>query len=329
MTILIEQPINSLRLKVTDRCPWNCWWCHNEGTGERDPKVVGDVPWDEETKSVITELQNVLGFTEVHLTGGEPTAHPAIHEVIRGLTGMGLKVKATSIGNRKEIIEKVAGAGLQGFNFSLHSLEPELLHTTQVNRSYEWTKKQLEQQLRSIEYAKDFGVSVKVNTVIANPDDLPRARTVLQWAIQNNIPLRLMNELSSGQVAYDTIYSLLEEFNAIEDRRVHILGSSSHSTYYKLNHGYELAFKQIRDVYLDSMCDQCALKGDRCTEKYYGVRLERRVLNGIGKYYIRLCIHHSTEDTVMSVHDFLHSKQRQEIQMLMSKKVRDSVGCAE
>ena len=94
----VWEPLNSIRLKVTDRCHWNCWWCHNEGTGARNPNLIGDILWDDSTRTAIEKIANFLNLTEVHLTGGEPTLHPQLTSLIKGIRALGLNVKATSIG---------------------------------------------------------------------------------------------------------------------------------------------------------------------------------------------------------------------------------------
>src|SRR5262245_33436954 len=116
------QPLRNLRLKVTDRCPWNCWWCHNEGTGKRDPHSIGDIHWDEKTQMAIQAISEELDFTEIHLTGGEPTAHPGLPELISGLRHRGYSVKATSIGCKLESLRRIVQSGLQGMNFSFHAI---------------------------------------------------------------------------------------------------------------------------------------------------------------------------------------------------------------
>ncbi|MCZ1008670.1 hypothetical protein O1L68_19935 [Streptomyces lydicus] len=95
----------TLRVKVIDACGMTCTFCHNEGTpvsadnhedhaGEfgaagRSGRVsiylatngarfiTAPIFPDDTFHAALTQLRDVLDFNEVHLTGGEPTLHPA------------------------------------------------------------------------------------------------------------------------------------------------------------------------------------------------------------------------------------------------------------
>jgi len=81
----------ALRLKITERCPWSCIFCHKEGGWDID-----DINWDQETERVIQTIRDVIGIEEIHYTGGEPTSNKGISELTTGLVSLGLDVKTTS-----------------------------------------------------------------------------------------------------------------------------------------------------------------------------------------------------------------------------------------
>lgn len=66
----------SIRLKITEKCPWDCIFCHEEGGWGID-----DIRWDEAMKKNTGLLKDMLSIEEVHLTGGEPTANRYIEEL--------------------------------------------------------------------------------------------------------------------------------------------------------------------------------------------------------------------------------------------------------
>ena len=313
--LTLWEPARSLRLKTTDRCSWNCWWCHNEGSGPRDPRHIGDIAWDVETHSAIQAITSELRYKEVHLTGGEPFMHPHLPQLIKGLRGLGLNVKATSIGCKITSLRTAVAEGLNGINFSLHALDPMVLQATQINRTAGWAQQQLTQQIHAIMEAKRLGVEVKLNTVLASSKDARRVKQVLNWAQDLQVPLRILNELSSGGRANDAIVEFLIEIGASRFHSKYVRGSSSFSVIYRLPNGFEVAVKQIRDNYLDhSMCSGCRLRlTGQCAERFYGVRLEKRRISGKWQLCVRLCIHRTDEDTFMPVERFLRSDQLMEI----------------
>lgn len=96
----------TLRVKILDPCGLTCTFCHNEGTPvavDNRRRRIGDfstsgssgrmsiyaasngatflpapIPADAEFGRVLTELGKALNLSELHLTGGEPTLHPAV-----------------------------------------------------------------------------------------------------------------------------------------------------------------------------------------------------------------------------------------------------------
>lgn len=270
--------------------------------------------WDSELKAEILNLKEALSLDEAHLTGGEPTASPHIIEIISGLKSIGLSVKGTTIGCNLSLLPQMASAGLDALNFSLHSIEAEELLTTQVNRNLAWSQKQLAQQMQALLKARELGIAVKANTVITTEEDIPRITRVIEWCEQNEIQLRIMNEISTGRASAIAGEVLFRELGAVETRQELIRGSSSMRSYYRLPSGYEIGFKYIRENYLQTMCSTCPLRELSCNEKFYGVRLERRAIAADKKQLmIRLCLHKSDNTTYMPIRAFLDSDQLRDI----------------
>ncbi|WP_423226603.1 radical SAM protein [Candidatus Amarolinea aalborgensis] len=317
----VSIPLRTLRLKVTDRCAWNCWFCHNEGSGERNPQEVGDVEWNEELAKVLTTLKKDLSINEIHLTGGEPTAHPALPMLIYSMKQAGFHVTATSIGCPKERLKVLIESGLDRLNFSFHALDAEVLRSTQTNHSLAWSEKQLNQQLEAISLAKELGAEVKLNTVCSSSKDYPRVLAVIEWARVNQIPLRLLPELGNAQQSIRAIIALCNQIGAIEISRRYTNGSSNSTIFFRLPNGYTLGFKFIHEVYLSqTMCLGCPIKQkNQCTEKFYGIRLEKRLANEKWRLFIRLCLHRTETDSYLAPDEFLGSKQYAEIQRLVTQ----------
>lgn len=311
-------PLTSIRIKVTDRCAWNCWWCHNEGTGKRNPNIVGDIYWTAEFVEVLLKLKNFLGINEVHLTGGEPTLHPHLPHLISSISQLGFSVKATSIGCSSIILQSLIESGLSGINFSFHATDDKLLHNTQIDRTYEWTSIQFKQQIESILLAQKLGANVKINTVMAQESDIPRVSLVLAWALEHNIPIRILPELSNIQQSLFAIMQLCDQLEAVEIDREYTLGSSNTKAVFKLPNHQTFELKFIRNLVLKTMCSHCSLRDNLCFEKFYGLRLEKQLVNGQWGLFFRLCIHRTGVDTYFPVTTFFNSPQFVEIHKLLN-----------
>jgi len=113
--------VNSLRISVTQRCNFDCFFCHQEGEsnpcGELTPEEI------EEIVSVAAEL----GVSKIKLTGGEPLLREDIVEVVRRIVLYVDEVSMTT--NGYGLAEKACDlkkAGLKRVNISLHSTHPDV-----------------------------------------------------------------------------------------------------------------------------------------------------------------------------------------------------------
>ena len=114
------RPVKSLRISLTQRCNFRCFFCHREGEqnsyGELSAVEVGE----------LVKVASALGMRKVKLTGGEPLLRSDIFEVVSGIAPHVDEVSMTTNGS---LLEKFAGelreAGLRRVNISLPSLESQ------------------------------------------------------------------------------------------------------------------------------------------------------------------------------------------------------------
>lgn len=100
--------LNTVRVKVNSACPWTCFFCHMEGNKESQ-----QVRQIDELVKMLRIFRKKLGFSEVHLTGGEPSIHPQITEIIRAIVDAGFVAKMTTNGQSKiSRYEECVEAGL-------------------------------------------------------------------------------------------------------------------------------------------------------------------------------------------------------------------------
>ena len=108
--------VNSLRLSLTQRCNFNCFFCHKEG--ESNPR--GEITVDE--VEAIAAVAAELGVRRFKLTGGEPLLRKDVVELVQRIASYADEVSMTTNGS---LLEKRAldlrSAGLRRVNVSLHS----------------------------------------------------------------------------------------------------------------------------------------------------------------------------------------------------------------
>ena len=219
---------HSLRIKIIDSCGMTCTFCHNEGTpvtADNLGKTPGTfVPFgrtdrvsiytpsngveflaaptepDADYMDALIALRDALDIREAHLTGGEPTLHPALPQLIAGAAAVGLRVRMTSNGERgAPQMRACAEAGLEKINFSVFGTTPEELAAVQHARyrTPERAERKLAALSSSIEAAKAHGVQANANIVVPDHGHIKRVHRLLdEYAPQASV--RLLNSLSHG-----------------------------------------------------------------------------------------------------------------------------------
>ena len=87
-------------------CNFRCPYCHNaELLGEAEPVMSL-----EELLAFLKKRQGILDG--VCITGGEPTLHPELLELIRSIRALGYAVKLDTNGYRPEVLGALLGEGL-------------------------------------------------------------------------------------------------------------------------------------------------------------------------------------------------------------------------
>jgi cyclic pyranopterin phosphate synthase len=122
--------IRDLRLSITDRCNFRCVYCMDPGIRFAD---AGELMTVGEMERVVRACV-ALGVRNVRLTGGEPTVHPRLLEIIEMVSsirvdGRGVEdLSMTTNGSlcTRERLREWKAAGLQRLTFSLDSVSPEV-----------------------------------------------------------------------------------------------------------------------------------------------------------------------------------------------------------
>ena len=153
--------VSGVRVSLTDRCNFDCVYCHNEGLGDtRGPMD----PQDSEmgTNDVVRFLEVAAEYDvgKVKFTGGEPMLRGDLEEIIRR-TPEGMETSLTTNGTflpgRAEDLKE---AGLSRVNVSQDALDPQEFAEITKSGAYD-------QVMKGVEAALDAGLDpVKLNMVV-------------------------------------------------------------------------------------------------------------------------------------------------------------------
>jgi cyclic pyranopterin phosphate synthase len=152
--------VSDLRVSVTDRCNFNCVYCHNEGLG--DTRGPSDPTAGEMTAEHLLRILRVareFDITRVKLTGGEPLLRRDLETIVHEASAfmeVSLTTNGSLLANRAQGLKD---AGLARVNVSIDTLDAR--HFRHVRRG------SLEPVMAGLEAAIAAGrAPVKINTVL-------------------------------------------------------------------------------------------------------------------------------------------------------------------
>lgn len=177
--------INYMRISLTDRCNYACYYCKPDISKHL---CHSDILTYEQLLD-ICRCAVSLGITRFKITGGEPTLRKGYIEFIRSLKDLiGVEqVTLTTNGSLFSFtdLDELKKIGLDCINFSIDTLdESEYLKICKKN--------DLKKVLLNLEYAYKIGVPVKVNCVVDNLFSFSRFESMLQLIKDKKIALRFI-----------------------------------------------------------------------------------------------------------------------------------------
>ncbi|ELZ99294.1 GTP 3',8-cyclase MoaA [Haloferax sulfurifontis] len=153
--------VTGVRISLTDRCNFDCVYCHNEGLGDtRGPMDASDAEMSADDVVRFLEVVEEYGVEKVKFTGGEPMLRADLEEIIRRTPDSmetSLTTNGTFLGDRAE---DLVAAGLDRVNVSQDALDPEAF--AQITKSGAYDK-----VMEGAKAAVDAGLTpVKLNMVV-------------------------------------------------------------------------------------------------------------------------------------------------------------------
>ncbi|WP_371536637.1 radical SAM protein [Streptomyces sp. NBC_00466] len=339
----------TLRVKVIDACGMTCTFCHNEGTpvsADNHPRrperftstgpsgrtslyvatngarfTSAPVIPDEAFRGALTQLGDALHCDEIHLTGGEPTLHPKLPQIVALARQVGYSVSVTSNGeNGVRSLPGCADAGLAHVNFSIFGTTPDELSQVQSTRFRvrPLATRKIEALEDSIRLALSLGIGVRANIVIPDHTHVQRIHRLLE-KYSPRLSVRVLTSLADGDASLDAVDLLLAELGAVPQEIRLIAGTSGFRITYQLPSGRQLMVKHIRSLRLPDTCAGCRFNNSvDCHEGYYGVRLYR---DPEGTFHVGVCIQRM--DLCLPVEEFVGSDTCAEIRKMREQDLHD------
>jgi len=153
--------LRGVRISLTDRCNFDCVYCHNEGLGDtRGPMEPQDDEMSADDVVRFLEVCEEFGVEKAKFTGGEPMLRDDLEEIVRRTPDSietSLTTNGTFLPGRAEGLKE---AGLSRVNVSQDALDPEAFREVTLSNGYD-------DVIEGVLAAVDAGLNpVKLNMVV-------------------------------------------------------------------------------------------------------------------------------------------------------------------
>ncbi len=208
--------IRDLRVSLTDRCNFRCFYCLPHGEPPAAPKsamlTYEEIEW-------VAEIFVSLGIEKIRLTGGEPMLRRDIETIIRKLAALKPRLKDLALTTNGYFLpsraESLKEAGLDRVTISLDSLKRDAFkRMTGVDV--------IERVLEGIEAARRARLTpIKINAVIVRGHNEDEVADFAEFARAKGVSMRFIEfmPLDSGHDwSRDMVVSGREIFRRINER---------------------------------------------------------------------------------------------------------------
>ena len=190
--------ISYLRVSVTDRCDFRCYYCMSEDMTFL-PKA--DLLTLEELDRLCGAFIG-LGVRKIRLTGGEPLVRRNMMWLVRSLGsrvhgGALDEITLTTNGSQlSRFADELVDCGVRRINVSLDTLDADKFKA--ITR---WGK--FDQVMGGIAAAKRAGLAIKINAVALKGVNEDEIDTMLSWCGDEGFDLTLIETMPMGEIAGD------------------------------------------------------------------------------------------------------------------------------
>lgn len=184
--------INYLRVSVTDRCNYRCFYCMPpEGLEMRRHRDILSL----EEMARLIRVFSELGVENVRLTGGEPLVRRNLMTLVRSIGALP-GIRDIALSTNAHLLERFAAevktAGVSRVNISLDSLDPAVFG--EITRGGD-----LDAVIRGIDTALAVGLTpVKLNMVVMKGLNDGEIESMAEFAAERGADLRYIETMPVG-----------------------------------------------------------------------------------------------------------------------------------
>ena len=191
----LGRKITYIRVSVTDRCDFRCFYCMGEDMEFLKRNEL--LSLEELDRLCSAFIRN--GVVKIRLTGGEPLVRRGLMWLVRQLSrhlGSGALQELTLTTNGSQLsrfADELAECGVKRINISMDTLDPEQFR--EVTRGGDLAK-----VLEGVRAAQEAGLKIKINTVALRGVNHDEIEPMMLWAHEQGMEMTLIETMPLGQI---------------------------------------------------------------------------------------------------------------------------------
>lgn len=199
-----------IRLELTNKCNWNCAFCHNEGQAKHGQIVLP-------VSAIIraSEFAKWASIEGISLTGGEPLLHPnifAVPQLIKHIypaVSLGLTTNGDLLNEEKE---EFLIPYFDRIHFNLQSIVPEIHREITLARSGIQRMEKIE---RIAARWPDKRITINL---VAGRRNIDQLEATIEWCIENGIFIKIFQYVDQfgeyDQALWGEVFGILKRHSA-------------------------------------------------------------------------------------------------------------------
>lgn len=199
---------NKIRFLVTNKCNYDCIYCHNEGQSYKQ-----DLMMSYDNFLMVMKYVNEIGICKVTFSGGEPFSHPHIMDMMKYVYDM--RNITISCASNASLLDKKKIDILTSYHVNMTVNFPAVdkkSYKEIVGRDY------FDKVLANLTLMKENNMFIVLNFVMCDKTK-KNFKQVLDFAIKENLNLKILPFMSNKNIhdsssifLYDTLYSILDKY---------------------------------------------------------------------------------------------------------------------
>ncbi|AKH97948.1 GTP 3',8-cyclase MoaA [Halanaeroarchaeum sulfurireducens] len=286
--------VSQVRVSLTDRCNFDCIYCHNEGLGDtRGPMAPREDELSADAVIRFLEVAAEFDVEKVKFTGGEPMLREDLEEIVRRTPDAITPSLTTNGTYLPERADALRAAGLERVNVSQDALDPaafrEITKSGAYNEVIEGVKAAVEADL----------TPVKLNMVVFDRT-VEHVPEMVDYVAENDgLRLQLIEympelvERPEWAIDIDRVHDwLAERADRVEVREMH------HRNRYYVNGGMVEIVDPVENEDFCANCHRVRVTPDGKLKGCLNRTDDLRSMGGLSKDEIRTAFRETVENRV-------------------------------